>query len=494
MSQELLNENIKKAQEEIEKTKDKVSEGKMRQNYHFMAQQGWINDPNGLIYYKNKYHFFYHYNPYDAYWGAMHWGHAISDDMLHWEYLPVALAPSEPYDNHKEGGCFSGSAIEHDGKLYLVYTGTTNYGDGFIQSQCLAYSEDGVHFEKYENNPIIPHPPEGYDESNFRDPKVWKHGDYFYLVCGSKKNNLASALLYRSKDLKNWEFFNVLAESRGEFGYMWECPDFYEIGDKHVLMFSPMGINERTSVYLVGDMNYDTGKFTYTNVGQIDYGFDYYAPQSFLDSKGRRIIVGWANAWDWMPWWKDWGPSFKEGWCGFFDLPREVVLCPDNTLKFVPIKEIENIRKEEKCIKEISVTKEEQFNCIESDCFEMEMDIDLESTTADKFSLLLRCNENNKTKVTFDLKHQMLYFDRNNSDNWSEGIARGPLILKDKKNMKIRAFVDKSSIEVYTDDYKTNCSCNVFADSSQTGNYIVTDEGCLNIREIKMWELKETIK
>ena len=195
-----------------------------------------------------------------------------------------------------------------------------------------------------------------------------------------------------------------------------------------------------------------------------------------------------------MPWWKDWGPSFKEGWCGFFDLPREVVLCPDNTLKFVPIKEIENIRKEEKCIKEISVTKEEQFNCIESDCFEMEMDIDLESTTADKFSLLLRCNENNKTKVTFDLKHQMLYFDRNNSDNWSEGIARGPLILKDKKNMKIRAFVDKSSIEVYTDDYKTNCSCNVFADSSQTGNYIVTDEGCLNIREIKMWELKETIK
>ena len=148
MSQELLNENIKKAQEEIEKTKDKVSEGKMRQNYHFMAQQGWINDPNGLIYYKNKYHFFYQYNPYDAYWGAMHWGHAISDDMLHWEYLPVALAPSEPYDNHKEGGCFSGSAIEHDGKLYLVYTGTTNYGDGFIQSQCLAYSEDGVHFVK----------------------------------------------------------------------------------------------------------------------------------------------------------------------------------------------------------------------------------------------------------------------------------------------------------------------------------------------------------
>ena len=123
MSQELLKKNIQTAQEEIERTKDAVSKGTMRQNYHFMAQQGWINDPNGLIYFKGKYHFFYQYNPYDAYWGAMHWGHAISDDMVHWEYLPIALAPSESYDNHKEGGCFSGSAIEHEGKLYLLYTG-----------------------------------------------------------------------------------------------------------------------------------------------------------------------------------------------------------------------------------------------------------------------------------------------------------------------------------------------------------------------------------
>ena len=306
----------------------------MKPKLHFTAPYHWINDPNGLIYYKGNYHIFYQHFPYDNKWGTMHWGHAITKDFVNFEHLPIALYPSKDFDRN---GCFSGSAIEIDGQLYLYYTAIkyakenpsnvhNQYSDDDLRaSQALVVSSDGIHFDNVKNKKqIIPMIQEAYlgDYRHTRDPKVWKHGDYFYLVCGSKKNNLASALLYRSKDLKNWEFFNVLAESRGEFGYMWECPDFYEIGDKHVLMFSPMGINERTSVYLVGDMNYDTGKFTYTNVGQIDYGFDYYAPQSFLDSKGRRIIVGWANAWDWMPWWKDWGPSFKEGWCGFFDQER----------------------------------------------------------------------------------------------------------------------------------------------------------------------------
>lgn len=494
MSQELLKKNIAAAQAEMDRTKEAVSKGAMRQNYHFMAQQGWINDPNGLIYFKGKYHFFYQYNPYDAYWGEMYWGHAISDDMLHWEYLPIALAPSEPYDSHKEGGCFSGSAIEHEGKLYVLYTGTTNYGDGFIQSQCMAYSEDGINFVKYENNPVIPHPPEGYDVSNFRDPKVWKHGDTFYLVCSGKENDLAKALLYKSKNLKDWEFFNVLVESRGEFGFMWECPDFYEIDGKYVLTFSPMGVNERTSVYLVGDMNYDTGKFTYTNIGQFDFGFDYYAPQSFLDDKGRRIIVGWANAWDWAPWWKDWGPSFKEGWCGFFNLPREVKLCPDNTLQFVPVDELKSIRGQGVSVEHITVDDLVEVECEDGNSFEMKMEIDLEKTSAKQFSLLLRCDDKNKTVVTFDLEHQMFYFDRNHSDNWSTGICRGPIILKDRKTMKIRLFVDKSSIEVYTDDYKTTFCCNVFAGESQNKNYISVSGGQMAVIKLKTWKLSKVMK
>lgn len=117
----------------------------------------------------------------------------------------------------------------------------------------------------------------------------------------SFKNQKGQALLYRSEDLINWTFINVLAESRGEWGTMWECPDFFRIGNRYVLTFSPIGAGERTCVYLTGSFDYDTGKFDYDVSGEIDWGFDYYAPQSFQAPDGRRIMVAWANEWEWMP-------------------------------------------------------------------------------------------------------------------------------------------------------------------------------------------------
>lgn len=494
MSKTIHIENIKKAQLEIEKKKPLIKDAKMRQRYHFMAEEGWINDPNGLIFFNNQYHFFYQYNPYDSYWGAMHWGHAVSSDLVNWEYLPIALAPSEHYDDHDRGGCFSGSAVEHEGILYLLYTGTTNYGDGFIQTQCLAYSGDGINFEKYENNPIIK-APEGYEEANFRDPKVWKHGEWFYLVCGGKKDNLAKALLYRSKDLKNWEFFNILAESRGEWGYMWECPDFYPIGDKFVLMFSPMGLHERTTVYMVGDLNYETGKFRYTTTGEIDWGFDYYAPQSFQDHKGRRLIVGWANAWDWMPWWKDWGPSFKENWCGSFGLIREVKLCEDNTLMFVPVEEYEVLRYDGLESQNITVSGGiYEIKAGDGVAYEIKMQIDLAKTTAGSFELLLRCSDSKLSRISFNLKTPEMTFDRNHSDGWSKGISKCPLILKNQEVLDIHVFADQSSIEIFTDNYQTVHSCNVFAGNEENNNYILANDGTLVIKSLKTWGMRSSMK
>lgn len=494
-----MKKNIALAQVEIEKKREAVSKGEMRQKYHFMAETGWLNDPNGLIFFKGKYHFFYQHNPYDPYWASMHWGHAISDDMLHWEYLPIALAPSEHYDDHPEGGCFSGSAIEHEGRLYLFYTASTDYGEGFIQNQCLAYSDDGINFFKSEKNPIISAPPGGYDVGNFRDPKVWKHGEYFYLVCSAKKGNLAQALLYRSNNLEDWDFFNILAESRGEFGYMWECPDFFplknESGEKYVLTFSPMGVKERTSIYLVGDMNYDTGKFNYTTIGNIDWGLDYYAPQSFVDQRGRRILIAWANGWDWMPWWKDWGPTFKEGWCGSFNLPREVILDADNTLKFVPIEELESIRNSPVSARKTIVTQKTQLliPTANGNCFELKMTINLDQSTADSFEFKLRSNNQLETIVTFDLKKQILTISRDNSDGWSRGITKSNLLLVDKDLLKIHLFVDQSSIEIFTDGYKTCHSLNVFAGNNQNKNYISVDEGTLFISQLDTWALAKTM-
>jgi len=494
MSNKLHLENIEKADKAIQAAKSIMINAKMRQRYHFMAEEGWLNDPNGLVFFNNQYHFFYQYNPYDTYWGAMHWGHAVSDDLVHWIYLPVALAPSESYDNHEKGGCFSGSAIEHEGKLYLLYTGATNYGDGFIQTQCLACSEDGIHFSKYEKNPIII-APDGYEQSNFRDPKVWKHKDYFYLICGAKKDNLAKALLYKSLNLKDWTFVNVLVESRGELGYMWECPDFFSIGDKYVLMISPIGLHERKTIYLVGDMDYKTGKFNYSSTGEIDWGFDYYAPQSFLDGKGRRIIVGWANAWEWMPWWKDWGPSFKENWCGSFGIPREVKLLEDNTLMFVPVMEFKKLRYDE--IKKVNLEVNNNkygFHAGDGISYEIIMKIDLNETTADSFKLLLRCLDTKETIVTFNLNKSELTIDRNNSDGWSTGVSRSPLKLKDKNLLDVHIFGDQSSIEVFTDNYQTVHSSNIFAPSKQNKNYILVESGTVVIKNLYTWGMKTSMK
>lgn len=493
MSKELMMENIRKAGEHIESMRPVIEHAKMRQRYHFMGEEGWINDPNGLIFFRGQYHFFYQFNPYDAYWGAMHWGHAVSDDLVHWEYLPIALAPSEPYDNHPEGGCFSGSAIEYDGKLWLMYTGTTNYGDGFIQSQCVAYSEDGIHFEKYEGNPVIK-APEGYEDLNFRDPKVWEHEGTFYAVVGAKKDNKAQALLYRSGDMKHWEFFNILAESRGELGYMWECPDFYPIGDKYVLMFSPMGVGERTTVYLVGDMDYGTGKFTYTVSGEIDWGFDFYAPQSFVDAKGRRLIAGWANGWDWMPWWKDWGPTFREGWCGGFNLVREVRLMPDNTLQFLPAAEYEILREKPFAEEETEISDVPAvLEAGDGVSFEVKLAIDLKKTTASRFLMKLRCKGDRESVLCFDFKKAELSFDRNKSDGWSKGVSRSPMCLKGKEELDVHIYADQSSIEVFTDNYQNNHSCNVFAESWQDENRMMAEDGVVVLKSVETWGMKASM-
>lgn len=495
MSKEIMQKNIARAQEFIEKNKDVVKQGAMRQNYHFMAQTGWINDPNGLIWYKGKYHIFYQYNPYYGHWDYMHWGHAVSEDLVHWEYLPIALAPSEWYDDHYRGGCFSGSAIEHDGKLFLVYTGCSNNGDGFEQTQCIAYSDDGVHFEKYDGNPVIT-APEGVPKHLFRDPKVWKYGKKYYMICGAGRNHDAQALLYVSEDMFHWDFFSVLAESEGKLGYMWECPDFFSLGDKYVLLVSPMGAGERTCVYMVGDFSYDTGKFDCQIQGETDWGFDYYAPQSFVDGRGRRIVIGWANAWDWMPFWKDWGPAYREGWCGSFAVPREVKMNPDHTLRFEPVEELQILRGKETMWKDVTVESSMQDIPLQDGySYEMKLEIDLEETDADSFSLFLRCDETGgrQTRITFDIKDRCMYFDREHADGWSKGTNRSPLDMKEQQSFSAHLFVDKSSVEVFAENYSIVQSCNIFADKRQDKNYLSVPAGKLKIKCLQMWSLKKVM-
>lgn len=467
MSKERMCQQIEKAQHEVEKMKELVKKGEMRQHYHFMPQTGWLNDPNGLIYFRGKYHFFFQYNPYHGFWDSMHWGHAVSEDLVHWEYLPTALAPSESYDDHLKGGCFSGSAIEKDGKLFLVYTGTTNRGRGYEQVQCVAFSEDGVVFEKYEGNPVIT-APEGVPLDEFRDPKVWKHGDCYYLLVAACRDQKGMALIYRSENLLDWEYLNVFLESRGEWGRMWECPDIFPLGEKYVLTFSPVGSGDHTAVSILGEIDYETGRFYPEKSQEIDWGLDFYAPQSLETPDGRRILTAWANEWEWMPFFKDWGPTFKEGWCGFFNLPREIRRKEDGTLQYVPIRELENLREQPFYEEKITVGEDAvRLHAGDGISCEMKFRIDLEHTTAEKVELDLRCGSGRKTVCMFDLKNGTFCVDRENSDGWSVGNSRNILKLRGKKELDVHIFSDQSSIEIFLEEYTNNHANNVFASNDQ---------------------------
>lgn len=297
-----------------------------RFEYHFEPNKGWMNDPNGLVYCKGRYHAFFQHNPYKAEWGKMHWGHAVSDDLINWEELPIALYPDREYES--EGGCFSGSAIEKNGKLYLFYTSVADK-----QTQSVAFSEDGISFTKYEGNPIIRENPFGYYD--FRDPKVTKIDNTYYMVVGCGNSDIGRVLLYTSDNLLNWRYVGVLFEGK-EYAPCIECPDFFKINDKYVLMFSKMNESERTTYFVIGD--FVDGKLINTHICRPEWGRDFYAPQTMFDGK-RRILIGWMYHWG----------KEKPVFCNFagaLSIPRELKLV-DDTIYNYPVEEAQPLLKQE---------------------------------------------------------------------------------------------------------------------------------------------------
>lgn len=241
-------------QEQLEKAEAgvaKLLEGRNDRWYstfHIAAAAGWINDPNGLIYFKGRYHVYFQHHPYSTVWGTMHWGHVSSEDMVTWRREPIAFAPSIEADRD---GVFSGCAVVSDDgdTLYVYYTGHRDGADAGGQSfeaeqgseaeqvQCLATSTDGVTFEK--RGVVIP-APEGV--SDFRDPKVWKMDGTWYMVLGVRSlENRGQMWLYTSTNMVDWEFDSILFEDPDPAVFMAECPDMFPVGDKWALAYSPMG-------------------------------------------------------------------------------------------------------------------------------------------------------------------------------------------------------------------------------------------------------------
>ena len=283
-----------------------------RPAFHLSPRVGWMNDPNGFSFYNGQYHLFYQYHPYDSHWGPMHWGHAVSSDLLHWEYLPAALAPDMPYDY---GGCFSGTALTlPDGRHALMYTGvadkiTRHGGRQQIQTQNLAFG-DGLNYAKFPGNPVITAEdlPAGASDEHFRDPKLWQEPDGRYRCVIASRDNEGGGqvLLYESEDLVSWRLIRKAAENHNRLGLMWECPDLFRLDGQDVLLVSAQDMLPQGFEYhngdgvfcLIGTFDPESGEFRERANQAVDYGIDFYAPQTILTPDGRRVMVGWLMNWD----------------------------------------------------------------------------------------------------------------------------------------------------------------------------------------------------
>lgn len=301
--------------------------------YHYKPQKGWINDPNGLVYFKGYYHIFYQHAPdYEIPWQQpMHWGHARTNNFLDWEELPVALYPDKEYDSN---GCYSGTAIVKDDILYLFYASVR--GKEKIQTVSVAYSEDGIHFEKYENNPVIDtYPKDGGPD--FRDPAVCCIDGQYYCVMatGNPEDKAGRLLLYKSENLFDWKYLGIMCEW-SDCKYA-ECPSFMSAGDKYLLAASVCPLN-KNHYFSVMYGTFANGKFSIQDTAEVDKGPDQYAGQVFRDHLGRNILISWIPGWNYK------GYAKKDVGC--MSVPREFKLT-DGKITAYPVEELHHLLKDE---------------------------------------------------------------------------------------------------------------------------------------------------
>lgn len=314
----------------------------MRPEIHFTPICNWMNDPVGLIYFQGNYHLFYQYFPYEKHWGTMHWGHAVSKDFINWQHLPIALYPSRLEDCN---GCFSGSAAEDGGKMYLFYTGVhydkvkkENIHESenglFTSCQIGMISSDGFSFDHHEKKLLIPAftDPQLGSRVHTRDPKVWKDNDGWHMVLGSQCEHqgklIGQILIYKSMDGAGWSFQNCFRMADVE---MIECPDLFQSDGRWVLMVSLMGCGtgeqpEHISYGGVVEFDAESGELQAdsSKLMPLDAGMDLYAAQSMKDEQGQNVMLAWVR----MPQAMD-----GEQWIGMYTLPR-IVSVRDGRLRY----------------------------------------------------------------------------------------------------------------------------------------------------------------
>lgn len=362
------------AEEEVGR---EAKEDPWRLTYHLMPPVGWMNDPNGLCQYQGEYHVFFQYAPFEAEGGLKFWGHYKSRDMVSWEYPGTALYADQPFDCH---GVYSGSALVEDGQMHLFYTGNVKHtGDfDYVNSGRSAdtvhvSSKDGLHFGPKEvviDSGRFP----GNCTCHVRDPKVWKEGSRYWMVQGARRKgeegveqDRGEILVYSSEDMRHWEPGNRITSGE-RFGYMWECPDFFRLNGHQFLLCCPQGVEqdhlEHQNLYQNGYFPLEGSIEAECRIGSfqtLDYGFDFYAPQTFQDDRGRRILIGWAG----MPDVDYRNPTVAKGWQHCMTVPR-VLTEREGKLLQNPVPELWSLRRNERVLLTDGTRQEENLSAFEA--------------------------------------------------------------------------------------------------------------------------------
>jgi len=437
--------------------------------FHLSPTVGWLNDPNGFSFYQGEYHLFYQYHPYDTNWGPMHWGHCKSKDMLHWERLPAALAPDQPYD---QNGCFSGSAAETpEGQHILMYTGVRKDGNREFQTQCIAVG-DGINYEKLPANPVITKElvPPGGSFQDFRDPKIWWDGSQWLAVAGNRTEDGSGAvLLYASRDLKDWNFKGTIDRSRNQWGKMWECPDLFPLDGQMVLLVSPQELETSDlnfhkgyeSLCLLGSWEPEKNRFIRRSVLPIDQGLDFYAPQTLLAPDGRRIMVAWMQDWD----------SAKcvpegQNWFGQMTLPRELHIRNGRLIQ-QPVRELERWRGERTAYENVEVSGDMSLPGI----FGRTLDLTLRLQAQDgPFTLKFAQDNSHFTAFTFQPDRSLLTLDRSHSGlPKGHALSRTIPVRSREGLLELRLILDRFSVEAFVNGGEQTLSATLYTPQEATG-------------------------